>query len=111
MKMEEESPATTAQRGIELLNELIALQTTMDGVQRASIGEFGHMDDYSRRVHEIGFFMQSAALAMPVIQQLNDLGRTLSELGHVKVDYGDTYADRALQFLRQQVQSKKEIPC
>ena len=111
MKMEEESPATTAQRGIELLNELIALQTRKDGIPRAPIGVFGHMDDYSRRLHVIGFFMQSAALAMPALQQLNDLGRALEERGQVKMDFCHTYADSALHYLTQQVQSPKETAC
>lgn len=109
--MKDESPATTAQRGVELLNDLIALQSSKDGVARASVGEFGHMDDYSRRVHEIGFFMQAAAIALPALQQLNELGRALEEMGEVKQDHCNTYADSALHFLRKQVHCKKEISC
>ncbi|KGH23568.1 hypothetical protein [Comamonas thiooxydans] len=111
MNMEDESPANTAVRGISLLNELLALKSIQDGVQRAPIGVFGHMDAFSRDVHEVGMFMQSAALAMPLLQQLSDLGRTLEARGDVKVNYGETYAASAISYLRQHIQFQEEVAC
>ena len=111
MTQEIESPAETVDRGIRLLNELLSLKTAQDGVQRAPVGLMGNMDAFSRQVHELAHFLQTAAMAMPAFQELVDMGRALEAKGDAKLDYSESYADAALHFLRQKVQPITEVSC
>lgn len=99
------NPLTTDQataRGIELLNELIALKSREDGVPRSAIGVIGPNDGYdqfAKDVQEVAMLLFAAQQALPLILRLADYGRYLESQGSLTVDHGDSYAIKTLDFI------------
>ena len=97
-----------AQRGIELLNDLLATKSAADGVPRSPIGVIGPKDGYdqvSKDVQEVVMLIFAAQLAVPLMERLADLGRKLEAQGAIKVDHGDSFAEKALDHLQAAVQA------
>lgn len=92
-----------AQRGIELLNELLAARSAIDGVPRSPIGVIGPKegnDQLARDVGEVAMFIFGAQMAIPLMERLTTIGRTLEAQGAIKVDFGDAFAPKALDHLQ-----------
>lgn len=107
-----ETHEQSVKRGVGLLDELLALKSAKDGIPRAPIGEFGHMDAFSRGVHEIAWMLQSSALAMHLFDEMAALGRELQCSGLVKGKPGESDPSIAVTYLRQQIcESQKEVTC
>ncbi|MBG6083103.1 hypothetical protein [Rubrivivax gelatinosus] len=93
-----------AQRGIELLNELLAAKSAGDGVPRSPIGVIGPKeghDQLARDVQEVALLIFAAQQSIPLMESLTDLGRSLEARGVIKVDYSDSYAQKALEYLKE----------
>lgn len=91
-----------AQRGIELLNELLAARSDVDGVPRSPIGVIGPKegnDQLAKDVHEVAMLIFAAQQAVPLMLRLADIGRDLEEKGAIKVEHGDSFATQALDHL------------
>ncbi len=102
------NPMTTAEaagRAIELLNELVALKSRDDGVPRSPIGVLGPKegnDKFAQDVQEVALLIFAAQQAVPLMIRLADVGRALEERALLSVDHGDSYAEKALEYLTQQ---------
>lgn len=94
----------SVQRGLELLSELLALKSKQDGVPRSALNEFGPKegyDEFAQEVQEIAMLVMAAGLAIPLMDRLAEVGRSLELKGLIQVGYGDSYADKALDHLLQ----------
>lgn len=92
-----------AQRGIELLNELLAAKSAGDGVPRSPIGVVGPKkgyDQFARDAQEVAMLVFAAQQAIPLMERLAEIGRALEAHGAIKVDYGDSFAQKALDHLQ-----------
>lgn len=105
------TPMTTdqaAQRGIQLLNELLAAKSDADGVPRSPIGVIGPKDgcdQFAKDVHEVAMLIFTAQQAVPLMLRLADIGRELEAQGAIKVEHGDSFATKALDHLHVAVPS------
>lgn len=98
----------TAQRGIELLNELLASKSAVDGVPRSPIGVIGPKDGYdqlAKDVQEVAMLIFAAQQAIPLMVRLAALGRSLEARGTIKVDYSESLAPAALEHLQAAAQA------
>ena len=98
----------SVQRGLELLSELLALKSKQDGVPRSAMNVIGPKegyDEFAREVQEIAMLIMAAGNAIPLMDRLAEAGRSLELKGLVQVDYGDSYADKALDHLLQTASS------
>lgn len=99
------TPMTTdlaAQRGIELLNELLAMKSKQDGVPRSPIGVIGPKegnDLFAQDVNEVALLIFTAQQAVPLMVRLAAAGRQMQDQGLIKVDYSDSFAEKALSHL------------
>lgn len=97
-----------AQRGIELLNELIATKSAGDGVPRSPIGVVGSKDGYdqfAKDVQEVAMLIFAAQQAISLMERLAALGRSLEARGTIKVDYSESFALVALDHLQAAAQA------
>lgn len=88
-----------AQRGIELLNELLAMKSMQDGVPRSQIGVIGPKegnDVFAQDVQEVAMLIFTAQQAVPLMGRLAAAGRQMQEQGLIEVDCGDSFAEKAL---------------
>ncbi len=91
-----------AQRGIELLNELLSMKSAHDGVPRSAIGLIGPKegnDQFAQDVQEVAMLIFAAKIAGPLMERLAAAGRSFEEQGLIKVDYSDSFAEKALDHL------------
>ena len=92
-----------AERGIELLNELLAFKSAADGVPRSPIGVVGPKDGYdqfAQDVQAVALFIFAAQQAIPLMERLIDSGRALEANGAIKVEYSESFALKALDHLQ-----------
>ncbi len=94
----------SVQRGLELLSELLALKSKQDGVPRSALNVIGPKegyDEFAQEVQEIAMLVMAAGIAIPLMDRLAEAGRSLELKGLIQVNYGDSFADKALDHLLQ----------
>ena len=94
----------SVERGLELLSELLALKSKQDGVPRSALNVIGPKegyDEFALEVQEIAMLIMAAGKAIPLMDRLAETGRSLELKGLIQVDYGDSYANKALDHLLQ----------
>lgn len=95
----------TTKRAIELLNELLTLKSERDGIQRPLVGVLGpahFQDQFGRDVQEVATLMFAAREAVPLMQRLSAIGRSLAADGSFTVEFNESYASKALDHLLMQ---------
>lgn len=93
----------TAARGIELLEELLALKSREDGVPRSAIGVIGPKegnDRLAQDVQQLAMLIFAAQRAIPLMERLADIGRAMEAKSTIVVDHGESFAQKALDHLQ-----------
>lgn len=91
-----------AARAIELLNELLSMKSSADGVPRSPIGVVGPKEGYDQIAQDaqrVALLIFAAQSAVPLMERLAALGRTLEGRGAISVEHGESYATKALDYL------------
>lgn len=90
------------EQGIELLKLCQRLQSEKDGVERPDpdvIDKTKTLDEFAMSVGESITYMTSLYRLIPMMKRLAGLGRELERQGKIQVDYGEDYAQAALDFV------------
>lgn len=89
------------ERGIELLRLCQNLQTQRDGIDRPDlfvIDKSKTLDEFAQDIQRAAINLSALKKLIPMADQLSELGRALEDAGRIKVDYGDDYSQKALEF-------------
>ncbi|WP_323025760.1 hypothetical protein [Castellaniella sp.] len=90
------------ERGVALLEQCQRLQSEKDGVDRPAPGVIDKtktLDQFAQDVSEAITYMTALYRLMPMGLRLGALGRELERQGKIKLDYGDDYAQAALEYV------------
>ncbi len=88
-------------RGIELLKLCQKLQSEKDGVDRPEpflIDKTKTLDQFAQDIGQAITNMAALHKLIPMMMQLSELGHSLDAAGKIKVDYGDDYSQKALEY-------------
>ena len=94
------------ERGLAMVNELLAMKSSQDGVPRSPIGVIGPKEGYDKfwqDAQDVATFVMAAGLAVPLMDRLADAGRSMERQGLITVNHGDSYAETALDYLLKNV--------
>lgn len=92
----------SVERGLVLLSELLAMKSKIDGVPRSAIGVIGPRegyDQFTQDVQDVATLIMAASMAVPMMERLAAAGRSFEQQGLIKVDHGESYANKALDHL------------
>jgi len=90
------------EQGVELLKLCQQLQSEKDGVDRPEPGVIDRtktLDEFAIRVSESVTYMTSLYTLLPLKMRLANLGRELEKQGKIRADFGDDYAQAALEYV------------
>ena len=101
--MSDKKTEKVVERGCELLQQLINYQTANDGVDRPALFSFDKsktLDQFTMDVEEVATYLTSIQKLIPMQAELASLGRKLEASGKIVVDGGESYAEKALAYLK-----------
>lgn len=90
------------EKGIELLQLCADLQSEKDGIDRPKINQIDPtktLDQFARDIQTAATNMSALNKLFPLLNDLSELGRKLEADGKITVDYGDSFADAALNYV------------
>lgn len=104
--MSEEKIKTVVDRGHQLLQQLLDYQNAKDGIDRPAlfaIDKSKTLDQFAMDTTEVATYLSSLQKLIPMQADLSDVGRKLEASGKIVVDFGDSYAEKALDYLKANV--------
>ena len=100
--MTQKSLNQISDRSVLLLEQLYKMQTATDGVDRPelfSIDKTRTLDQFALDVMDAILLVQQAKILNQQVSKLTELGRTLESKGKIKVEIGDCYSDKTIEFM------------
>lgn len=82
------------EKGVELLQLCLKLQSEKNGQQRHSVH-----DPFYQDIQMSINYMSALHKLMPMMNNLNELGRKLEKEGKIKLEVGDDYSTEALRYV------------
>ncbi len=92
------------EKGHDILQTFINYQNKADGIDRPdlfTVDKSKTLDDIAMETSEVATYLSSLIKLIPMQSELSRIGRKLESEGKIKCDIGDSYAELALKYFKE----------